>query len=181
MGVDPIQCSIGECAREVLEVVPLTMRVIRGQLRRYGTKEVSVAHFRTLAYLNRHEGASLSEVAEHIGLSMSSMSELIDDIVTRGLVNRQTQPQDRRRITLTLTDHGSTTLRKAREATASYLERKLSHLSAPERASVFGGMQILKSVFTETIDQPLLSDAHPLPTRGSYRINSRNKRGHHAV
>ena len=43
------------------------MRVIRGQLRKHGAKEMSVPHFRTLSYLNRHEGTSLSEVAEHIG------------------------------------------------------------------------------------------------------------------
>ena len=151
------------------------------QLRKHGTKEMSVPHFRTLAYLNRHEGTSLSEVAEHIGLSLSSMSELVDDLVTRGLVNRQTHSEDRRRITLTLTDHGSTTQRKARDATANYLEKKLEHLSASERASVFAGMQVLKNVFAESVDQPLLPKANLQPTRSLYRIPSRNKRVHPAV
>ena len=181
MNVNATQRSIGECAREILEVVPSTMRVIRGQLRKHGAKETSVPHFRTLAYLNSHEGTSLSEVAEHIGLSLSSMSELIDDLVTRGLVNRQTHSEDRRRITLTLTDHGSTTLRKARDATANYLERKLEPLSAPERGSVFEGMQVLKRIFTETVDQPLLSKANLQPSRSSYGIPSRSKRSHPKV
>ena len=181
MGVDSFQYSIAECAREVLDAAPLTMRVIRGQLRKHGAKEISVAHFRTLAYLSRHEGTSLSEVAEHIGLSLSSMSELMDELVARSLVNRQTHSEDRRRITLTLTDHGSTTLRKAQDATANYLEKKLEQLSTPERASVIEGMQVLKRVFTETVDQRHLSKANPQPTRSSYGIPSRNKRGHQTV
>ena len=152
MRVGTIQYSIGECAREVLDVVPLAMRAIRGQLRKHGAKELSIPNFRTLAYLNRHEGPSLSEVAERIGLSLSSMSELIDGLVIRGFVIRQTHPEDRRRMTLTLTNRGSTTLRRANEATANYLEKKLGQLSATERATVIEAMQVLKGVLTEAVD-----------------------------
>jgi DNA-binding MarR family transcriptional regulator len=152
MRANTIQSSIGVCAREVLDAIPLAMRVIRTQLRKYGAKEVSVPQFRALAYVNRHEGTSLSEVAEHIGLSLPSMSALIDGLVIQGLVIRQTHPEDRRRMTLTLTDRGSTTLRKAREATASYLEERLGQLTTTERATVIGAMQVLKQVFTKAVD-----------------------------
>lgn len=59
--------SAGECAHEVLDVVPMIMRVIRAELRRYGTMEMSVPHFRTLLFLFNNKGASLSEVAEGYG------------------------------------------------------------------------------------------------------------------
>lgn len=152
MRADMTQFSIGECAREVLDVVPLAMRAIRAQLRKHGAKEVSVPHFRTLAYLNRHEGTSLSGVAEHIGVSLPSMSALIDGLVIQGLVIRQTHPEDRRRMTLTLTERGRTTLRKAREATARNLEEKLGQLSGTERATVIEAMQVLRRVFTKVVD-----------------------------
>jgi DNA-binding MarR family transcriptional regulator len=128
------------------------MRVIRGQLRKHSATEVSVPQFRTLAYLNRHEGKSLSEVAEHIGLSLPSMSSLIDGLVIQGLVIRQTHPQDRRRMTLKLTERGSSTLRKAREATAGYLEEKLGGLSGTERATLLDAMRVLRRVFAEAVD-----------------------------
>jgi DNA-binding MarR family transcriptional regulator len=152
MRADTIQSSIGVCAREVLDVVPLAMRAIRAQLRKHGAREVSVPNFRTLTYLNRHEGTSLSDVAEHIGLSLPSMSVLIDGLVIQGLVIRQTHPEDRRRVTLGLTDRGRTTLRKADKATARYLEEKLGQLSAAERATVIQGMQVLRQVFTKGVD-----------------------------
>ena len=152
MRATAIQSSVSECAGEVLETVPLVMRTIRGQLRRYSAREVSVPHFRTLGYLNRHEGTSLSEVAEHIGLSLPSMSELIDGLVDRGLVLRRTHPEDRRRITLGLSDNGRATLRTANEATASYLETRFRELSAAERAKVVEAMRILRETFTKAID-----------------------------
>jgi len=152
MGADTIQTSIGACGREVLDVVPLAMRAIRAQLRKHGAKEVSVPQFRTLAYLNRHEGTSLSDVAEHIGLTLPSMSALIDSIVMKGLVIRQTHPEDRRRMTLTLTERGRATLRVAHEAAASYLEERIGQLSATERATVIEAMQVLKRIFRRAVD-----------------------------
>jgi DNA-binding MarR family transcriptional regulator len=152
MRADMIQSSIGVCTREVLDVVPLAMRAIRAQLRKHGAREVSVPHFRTLAYLNRHGGTSLSDVAEHIGVSLPSMSALIDSLVMKGLVIRQTHPEDRRRMTLTLTERGRTTLRVAHEAAASYLEAKLGQLSATERATVIEAMQVLKRAFRKAVD-----------------------------
>jgi DNA-binding MarR family transcriptional regulator len=152
MRASAIQSSVSQCAGEVLETVPLVMRVIRGQLRKYGAKEVSVPHFRTLGYLNRHEGTSLSEVAEHIGLSLPSMSELIDGLVVRGLVFRRTHPEDRRRMTLALSDSGRATLRTANEATASYLEARFRELSTVDRGKVIEAMHILREAFTKAID-----------------------------
>lgn len=128
------------------------MRVIRTQLRKHGAREVSVPQFRTLAYLNRNEGTSLSDVAEHIGLTLPSMSVLVDGLVSRGLIVRQTHPEDRRRMTLGLTERGRKKLRMAREATASYLEEKLGTLSGAERGTLIQAMQVLREVFTKAID-----------------------------
>jgi DNA-binding MarR family transcriptional regulator len=152
MHADTIQSSTSLCAREVLDVVPLAMRAIRSQLRKHGAREISVPHFRTLTYLKRHEGTSLSDVAEHVGVSLPSMSVLIDGLVTQGLVIRQTHPEDRRRMTLALTDRGRTTLRTAHEATARNLEEKLERVTATERATVVEAMKVLRRVFAEAAD-----------------------------
>ena len=151
MRADSIQSTVGECAGEVLDVVPLAMRVIRAELRKHGAREVSVPQFRTLVYLSRHGGTSLSEVAEHIGLALPSMSVLVDGLVVRGLVVRETHPEDRRRITLGLTERGRRAFRVAHEATTSYLEDKLGQLSASERAKVIDAMQVLRRVLTKAV------------------------------
>jgi len=96
-----VQSSVEECAREILDDVPLAMRTIRTQLRKNGAIEISIPQFRTLVFINRRSGASLSDAAEHMGLTLPSMSAMIDGLVSRNLVMRRTDSQDRRRMTLT--------------------------------------------------------------------------------
>ena len=142
--------SISEqCAREVLEVVPLVMGVIRSQFRKYGALELSVPQFRTLLFLSQHRGASLSEVAEYIGLMLPSMSALIDELVKRKFAVRRTSLNDRRRMTLTLTERGQATLSSARGATQMYIAEQLNHLAQVDRATIIKAMQALRPIFTE--------------------------------
>src|SRR5512136_590260 len=91
------------CAQEILDVVPVVMRTIRAELRRHRTADLSVPQFRTLAFIDRQADASLSDVAEHIGLTLPSMSKIVESLVVRKFVTRQRHPPDGRRITLALT------------------------------------------------------------------------------
>lgn len=140
--------SADQCARGVLEVVPLVMRGIRAELRRH-RGDVSVAQFRMLLFLNRNENASLSEVSEHIGLTLPSMSRIIDRLVARRLATRETHPSDRRRMTLALTVRGRTTLESALEATEAYLRELFRTLPSTERVTVVRAMQALRPLFTQ--------------------------------
>ena len=139
--------SPDECAHQMLEVVPLVMRVIRSEMRDHRTPDLSVPQFRTLAFLSHHAGASLSDVAEHIGLRLPSMSKLMDGLVARSLVKRETHPDDRRRVTLALTARGQTMLRAAHAATRTCLAERLAMLSASDRATVTQAMQVLHPLF----------------------------------
>jgi DNA-binding MarR family transcriptional regulator len=143
------------CAQEVLEVVPAVMRTIRGEMRQHRAAELSVPQFRTLAFIDRNAAASLSEAAEHIGLTLPSMSKIVDGLVARKLVTRQTHPNDRRRMILTLTRSGQTALAASRTATRNCLASMLAPLTDPERAIIVKAMGSLRSVFTLQQDSSL--------------------------
>jgi MarR family transcriptional regulator for hemolysin len=138
-----------QCAREILETVPVVMRMMRKELRRHGARVLSVPQFRTLSFVNRRKGPSLSEAAEHIGLTLPSMSALVDGLVTRGYVTRKTHPDDRRRMNLVLTERGETTLRVAREATLTELSKRLRLLTQNDRTVVLRAMRTLRALFPE--------------------------------
>lgn len=110
-----------------------------------------MAQFRTLNFLSRHRGASLSEVAEHIGLTLPTMSTLIDGLVIRNFAVRKTHPKDRRRMLLELTDRGQATLRTARDATRDYLAGLLEPLSSDDRTTVVRSMGILSSILEKEV------------------------------
>jgi DNA-binding MarR family transcriptional regulator len=136
------------CAQGILEVVPAVMRTIRAEMRRHRTADLSVPQFRTLAFIDRQADASLSDVAEHIGLTLPSMSKIVDGLVTRKLVTRQTHATDRRRMRLALTPRGQTALQTSREATRACLAEDLAGLTERQRETIGQAMEILRPVFT---------------------------------
>ena len=145
-----MQYSSDQCASEVLETVPLVMRSVRSELRKHRGGDLSVPQFRTLFYVSRHEGTSLSAVADHVGLTLPSMSRIVDMLVARKLATRTTHHGDRRRMTLTLTNQGRATLRSARKVTESYLRDLLEALSSDKRATLVEAMRILRPIFSQS-------------------------------
>ena len=136
-----------ECAHEILDVVPTIIQTIRFEMRSLRLMDLTVPQFRTLAYVRRNPGASLSAAAEFIGLTLSSMSILVNGLVDRALVERVTSSQDRRRIRLTLTTEGEAMLESVLQGTEARLADMVRHLSDAERAVVLHALQLLRPIF----------------------------------
>jgi len=140
--------TLEEAARELIEVVPIVMRDIRSEMRSRRSPDLTVPQFRTLAFVNRNEGSSLLEVANHMGLTPPSTCRLVDGLITRGMMTRQDNPADRRRVRLAATPRGITILEASRQRTMAYLADKLRDVSAEDREVIVKAMEALRSVFT---------------------------------
>ncbi|MGD0994648.1 MAG: MarR family transcriptional regulator [Candidatus Bathyarchaeia archaeon] len=136
-----------EAARELLEVVPVIMKDIRSEMRSRRSPDLSVPQFRTLAFVDRNEGASLSAVANHMGLTLPSTSRLVDGLIARGMLTREDNPADRRRVKLGVTNHGLMILETSRRGTLTYLADKIASLSAEDREVIAKAMKAMRSVF----------------------------------
>lgn len=137
------------CAREIMEVVPPVMRFIRTQMRRHSQPSLSIPQFRSLAFLSRCPGASLSAVADHLGVTPPTASALVERLVRRGLVMRAVAPDERRRVELRLTPSGHEHLEQARSATRSYLATLLSTLPPAELHALSRGLGILREALKD--------------------------------
>ena len=136
-----------DCAASVMEIGPLIMRTIKWHMRSQAPEGLTDLQFRTLIYLTRHEGACLSDVRERTGLTLATMSKVVDALVKRGLVRREISPRDRRRVTLAVTPRGRKTMEAARRTTRSRLALALKELTAPERAAVVQALRCLQDAF----------------------------------
>ena len=136
-----------EGAALLMEVVPRVMQRIRIEMRSHRTPGLSVPELRTLIYLYRNEGVSLSEVAEHIGLKLPSMSKSIDALVARKLVIRRALAHDRRYVSLKLSARGLAELRRTRRSTEARLAEALSALLPEQQAKVVEALKMLGQVF----------------------------------
>lgn len=135
------------CAQEILEVVPIVMRAIRNGMRQGRSADLSVPQFRALLFIQRNSGASLSEVADHLGLTLPSTSTLVDGLVQRSLVTRVPVEGNRRRIRLALTDTGRPLLEQARQYAQEVLAQRLCNLTEDEQQTIVLSMELLHKLF----------------------------------
>ena len=60
----------------------------------------------SIAHLEGEDGVGVKTVADHLGLSGSFLTIVTGQLAKRGLVEKSTNPQDRRRVHLRVTDKG---------------------------------------------------------------------------
>lgn len=142
-----IETTAEACAREVMETVPLVMRFIRSEIRR--NSGLSVPQFRVLNLLRRCPASSLSNVADHLGVTLPTASVMMERLVRRGLVDRAEDPDERRRVVLTLTDSGKEHLQATFEANRRAVAETLAHMSPSELKKITEGARLLKSAFSQ--------------------------------
>ncbi|MCW5732896.1 MAG: MarR family transcriptional regulator [Enhydrobacter sp.] len=131
-----------------MEVIPWVMRMLRKEFRSQRDPNLTLPEFRALAYINRNPGCSLNEVAEHIGLEAPSTSKQVDDLVRRGLVARETDSSDRRRVRLSILPEGKERIEKANTHTRRFISAKLVNLSPQQQQQLLESLQMLREAFT---------------------------------
>lgn len=142
------------CAAEIMETIPLVMRFIRAEMRSQGAPSLSVPQFRTLMFLYRYPGSSLSSVAEHLGVTRPTASALTERLVQRGFVDRTEHPKERRQVVLKLTEVGFEHLQPIRERTRAKIAKMLVSLSEAQQLRIVEGLTVLSEVFEETVSEP---------------------------
>jgi DNA-binding MarR family transcriptional regulator len=142
MGATP-----AEAAQEVLVLAPLVMRTIRSHMRQQRTGGLSVPQFRALTFLDSRVGVFMSDLAEHIGVTLASMTRLVDTLEAQDWVTRERDTRDRRRVRLALTERGRTLVLQARMSTLAQLTGRFDALSATQCQTVVEAMHILHPLF----------------------------------
>lgn len=67
-------------------------------------------------------GATVTEVAEHLGVTRQAASQIVDDLVVKGYVERRPHPFDARARLVVLTDRGRRCTHAAEDAAVDALE-----------------------------------------------------------
>ena len=94
----------------------LTQRINEGVLAR-GFEGVRPAHGFAFARL-APDGATVTDLAAHLGVTKQAASQLVDEIVRKGYAERRPHPVDARARLVVLTERGWACTRAAEEAAA---------------------------------------------------------------
>jgi DNA-binding MarR family transcriptional regulator len=102
---------------------------------------VSAAQLFVLRELAREANQSVKELALVTMTTHSTVSEVVGQLIAKGLVSRAEDPTDRRRSSIRLTTRGSQLLRKAPRAIQEELVDGFALLRAGERKSLASGLE----------------------------------------
>lgn len=135
------------CAAEVVETMLPIVGFIRMEMRDRGEPSLSVSQFRSLMFLYRHPGSSLSKLADHLGVTRPTATAICDRLVLNHFVDRAEHPQERRSVALTLTQKGIDRLDRIRSITYTKIAGMFGDLSEAQMQKILEGLAVLSDVF----------------------------------
>lgn len=97
-----------------------------------------------LLHVDRQGPLRLAELAESEGLNPTMLSRMVGDLVEAGLVERRSDPGDRRAAWVGITPAGADLARRMRSERTQAVLHALDGLSASERRSVLGALPALE-------------------------------------
>lgn len=133
-------------------------------------------------------GLRVGEVARRLGVTLPTVTAVMDKLVERGLVRRDEDPVDRRQHVCRLTGDGKALLHRLMAGRRAFTNALLEHMDNRELTAFLRGMQVLMAAAkrlrasTTTDDEPPAAVEPPAtvepptePTPRAIGVNGRRK------
>jgi Beta-glucosidase-related glycosidases len=152
------------------------MRVVRAAVESAQATDLTMTQLQTLGFLFASPGASLSEVADHLGLQMPTTSKVVESLVQQGCVARKSVPGNRRKLSLHITAAGRKVMGSAARPGMTRIAELLGQLNDRELGIVRRAMTILQPVV-----QPVTPSSPSRKASGNGTASTSNSRARHGV
>ena len=117
-----------------------------------------------LLYLVAFSGElHMSTLVQRLGVSLSTVSGLVDKVVDHGLATRREDPADRRQVLVGLTPEGAAFIDRFRELNARQMRELLDALEDDELAQVRDALDHLARAATRIVPAPTQPSAPAAP------------------
>ncbi len=139
--------QVRDAVARVLDLYPRIFFAVHSRhVRDRASRRVLSSHqVSILGHLDASEAIRLSELAAHMGVTVSTMSLNVDRLVRGGFVLRDRRPDDRRALRLRLSAAGARLKEAQTVLDPERLRRVVSRLSAEDRLTTVRGLEILAS------------------------------------
>jgi DNA-binding MarR family transcriptional regulator len=137
--------EISESAARGAQDLRVMFSRLRRRLRALATdNDLTPSQTAVLTRLWKHGASSTSALASDEGVRPQSMAAIVAALETRGLIQRQPDPEDGRRQVITLTNHGRKRAERDRQAREEWLARALQdQFSERERRVIVEALSLL--------------------------------------
>lgn len=104
---------------------------------------ITMAQCHALVEIGRAVHISLNELAKILNLENSSMSRMVNNLVNKTWVKREIDPQDRRYVTIMLTESGKKLFNDIETSMNTYFREVYNSLPVDKRDQVLDSLQLL--------------------------------------
>ncbi|SDI33698.1 MarR family winged helix-turn-helix transcriptional regulator [Desulfosporosinus hippei] len=127
--------------REMIRLLERKLGVLEDN--QYSCCGISMAQCHALVEIGRIKDISLNELAEQLNLENSTMSRTVNNLVTNELVKREIDPQDRRYVTISLSENGDKLFKGIEEEMNQYFKKVYNSIPEDKKQQVLESLQIL--------------------------------------
>ncbi|MBA6352570.1 MarR family winged helix-turn-helix transcriptional regulator [Colwellia sp. BRX9-1] len=127
--------------------------------------------------IDKVSGINSSQVAKNVNLSAATVTNILDRLENKGLVSRIRSTQDKRRVSLYLTEDGKALLLNAPQALQEHFIDKFSNLAQWEQSQLLSSMERLAGMMdaNEIDAAPLLELDAMSASSSSSKADASNK------
>jgi len=104
---------------------------------------LTLAQCHALVEIGRAKNVSLVDLAGTIGLDTSTLSRTVNNLVTKSMVRRELDPDDRRYVTIQLTPEGNRYFRQIESSMDAYFAKVYASIAEGDRKNVLESLSVL--------------------------------------
>ncbi|MGB6770578.1 MAG: MarR family transcriptional regulator [Candidatus Dormiibacterota bacterium] len=130
---------------ELAQRLPTVLTRLNRRLRQMsGMLGVPPGHYPVLASLLEQSPATVSTLAAAEHVRVPSMTALLGQLETEGLITKEVDASDRRFVRVSLTRHGASVARAAAQVRGDWFAQRLSHLTRAEVDALARALPVLE-------------------------------------
>ncbi len=127
--------------RELIRILVRNLGILeKGEATCCGT---TVSQCHAIVEIGRTNEITLNELAVLLGLDKSTMSRTINNLVDSGIVIRELHAEDRRYVTIKLTNEGTAVFKSIEGSMEQYYKSIFSSIPEEKREQVFESLQLI--------------------------------------
>jgi DNA-binding MarR family transcriptional regulator len=185
---EQIESETDVLVEQALPLLPQVGKLLYAAVARHPDADgLTLGQIKLTMFLWHGGRRAMGEIADGLGVSMSAASELVDRLVETGMVERATDPADRRKVLVGLTSRAEAFGGRMRAIRRAQLRAALERLAPEERPVFVRSLEALVAALRQdpcefgptsepTLPESPTVEARPAGGRGRARQRSRPDR-----
>lgn len=122
----------------------LNRRMHSGRLDEWHGQDITIPQIKTLVLLEQMGPLRMGVIANRLGTTLSAMTSIVDRLVEKNLVDRDSDPSDRRVVLCKLTDQGREETKRFWRVGREKMLKTLAILEETQLESVVQALELLR-------------------------------------